>query len=116
MPARVILPTTGLCLSSVAGYTGHRLSIGDQRERAIPLARPAIQEPEVQVVRLPRNGGRHAHDDLEVPMHAIALEIALDEREAARPRPQLTRRSRVAEIAQMVPGERRVVVVAEVLL
>ena len=52
-------------------YIG-RLSIGDQRERAIPLARPAIQEPEVQVVRLARECRRNAHYGLEVPVNTIA--------------------------------------------
>src|SRR5262249_53188405 len=105
-----------LYLSSVASCTGHRLPISDESERAIPSAGGRHQEPEIQVVWLGRNGGRHAHNGLEVPVHAIAKEVALEEGDAARRGPHLLRGNRVAEISQVVPGERRVVVVSKILL
>ena len=73
------------------------LAVGGEREGAVPLARPTIQEPEVQTV------------------HAVTEEIALEARHAAGSRSQLIRRNWVAEFPQKMPRECRIIVVAEIL-
>ena len=73
------------------------LAVGGEREGAVPLARPTIQEPEVQTV------------------HAVTEEIALEARDAAGSRSQLIRRNWVAEFPQKMPREPGRVVIAEIL-
>src|SRR4051812_3086434 len=49
----------GLNQHRVASYSGERLTVGKQRERAVPVARVALEGPEVHAIRFP--GYRRAH-------------------------------------------------------
>jgi len=71
---------------SVSRHPVDRLSIRRKREWTVPLAGSAIHPPGVQAIRL--NGKRrlHAHDRLEISVDAIAQEVALEKRDAARRR------------------------------
>src|SRR5262249_50804390 len=72
--------------------------------------------PEIEVVRISRDRRRDAYDHLEVAVYAVTAVVALDKCDTLRRWSELIRRRGVAEVAEVVPGEIRVVVVAEVLL
>ena len=67
---------------SVSRHPGNGFSIGDEAEWAIPLAVPAVEEPEVQDIGLGSNRRCDTYDCLEITVHAVTLEIALDEGDA----------------------------------
>src|SRR5262249_38478028 len=100
----------------VARHTVDRLSIGDQREWAVPLAGPAVQERKNPGGRMGRNGGGRGPIKKESAHEAITPLVAAGEGEGGGRGAQLLRRSWVAEISQVMPGESRVVVVSKILL
>src|SRR5215831_9136750 len=88
----------------VAGHPVNGLSVSYEGKGPVPTARAAVQEPEIQMVRLGRNCGRYAHDHLEIAMNTIPFEVALDERKAAWSGTKLVGRRGVTKVAQKVPG------------
>src|ERR1700730_15417542 len=94
----------------ITGHAGDLLAVREEWEGTVPFSDLAVEKPEIQRVRFTGNDTANAYHRFKVAMHAVALEATLEKRDAGGGGWSL-----IGELRDPMPGQFRIVVVAEIV-